>query len=200
MNRNEHALPQARTTDLVMRELPDEMLVYDLKTHEAHCLNHTAALAWKHCDGKSSVTEIASLMEKDMNTPVDEAAVWLAVDRLSKAHLLEEQVIPPTGTPGISRRKALQRIGIGSLLIPTVLTVVAPIPAMARTCIPIGEPYNPSHDCCQPTPTTGCSEKIGLNDYRCSAKTITSYPCAKHSDCCSNNCVGASPNINGVCT
>lgn len=191
MNRNEQVLPQARTNDLVMRELPDEMLVYDLKTHKAHCLNQTAALAWKHCDGKSSVTDIASLMEKDMNTPIDEAAVWLAVDRLSKAQLLEEQVIPPAGTPGISRRKALQRIGIGSLLIPTVLTIVAPIPAMARTCTPIGQPYDAGRDCCQPSPTTGCTELLNPGPgayYICSAKTIQGYACTANSNCCSGKC------------
>ena len=40
-------LPRAHTDGLVIKELPNETLVYDLKTDEAHCLNQTAALVWK---------------------------------------------------------------------------------------------------------------------------------------------------------
>ena len=40
--------PRARTEGLVVTELPDELLVYDLERHRAHCLNPTAALVFKH--------------------------------------------------------------------------------------------------------------------------------------------------------
>ena len=32
-------LPVARQKDLIVRELSDEVLVYDLNTDKAHCLN-----------------------------------------------------------------------------------------------------------------------------------------------------------------
>ncbi len=51
MTPNEQARPLARKADLVTKEVADEVLVYDLKSHKAHCLNQTAALVWKYCDG-----------------------------------------------------------------------------------------------------------------------------------------------------
>ena len=51
------AAPFARKREghLVIDELPDEVLVYDLDRHKAHCLNQTAALVWQHCDGKMAI-------------------------------------------------------------------------------------------------------------------------------------------------
>jgi hypothetical protein len=45
--------------------VPDEVLIYDLKQHKAHCLNKTAALVWNHCDGETSVSEMATLLQKE---------------------------------------------------------------------------------------------------------------------------------------
>lgn len=53
-------LPKARQSQLIVKDLPDEVLVYDLDRDKAHCLNHTAGMVWKNCDGKSNVTEIAA--------------------------------------------------------------------------------------------------------------------------------------------
>ena len=52
-------LPRMREQGLVVDDLPDEVLVYDLDRHQAHCLNRTAALVWRHCDGQTTVKEIA---------------------------------------------------------------------------------------------------------------------------------------------
>ena len=60
---NNHAMPRARQEKLLVHELTDEVLVYDLKRHKAHSLNKTAALVWQRCDGKSGVTEITRLLE-----------------------------------------------------------------------------------------------------------------------------------------
>ena len=182
--KNSPITPQARTNDLVTRELPDEVLVYDLKAHTAHCLNQTAALAWKHCDGQRSVSEIAKLMGADLSIAVDESAVWLAINQLNKANLLASPVHPPENVSGLSRRKALQRIGLGSLLIPAVLTVMAPIPAMARTCVPLTQACLPDHDCCMPNEYTGCCYN-GL----CANRYIAGIACTHPTQCCSNNCV-----------
>ena len=46
-NNRPDQLPRARTSELIVKELPDETLVYDLANDKAHCLNHTAALVWK---------------------------------------------------------------------------------------------------------------------------------------------------------
>src|SRR2546423_15689116 len=54
MDNLERAAPRARDARLVIQELPDELLVYDLERHRAHSLNRTAALVWRHCDWKKS--------------------------------------------------------------------------------------------------------------------------------------------------
>ena len=50
-------MPRARQDELVVEELSDETLVYDLKRHKANCLNRTAALVWQDCDGQTSVSQ-----------------------------------------------------------------------------------------------------------------------------------------------
>ena len=137
--------PQVRKDGLVVKELPDEMLVYDLERHRAHCLNPTAALVWKHCDGRTSAKEIATLLQKELKAPpgkpgkIDEKLVWLALDRLGKAHLLEERLSPPPEGARFAHRELVRKLGlVGGLtvLLPLVTSIVAPTPAeAAATCV-----------------------------------------------------------------
>ena len=55
-----------------LQEMPDEVLVFDLETNKAHCLNQTAAFVWKACDGVNSVAEIAKLFGNKLGIPVKE--------------------------------------------------------------------------------------------------------------------------------
>src|SRR5262244_702555 len=87
--------PLARIEEIVVQELPDEVLVYDLRQNKAHCLNRTAAFVWNRCDGHSTPDEIAEMMEKEWNSPVSVDAVWFALNKLSKADLLQERVVLP---------------------------------------------------------------------------------------------------------
>ncbi len=68
-------MPRARQDELVVEELQDETLVYDLKRHKARCLNRTAALVWRCCDGQTSVADVAALLEEQLATATDEAVV-----------------------------------------------------------------------------------------------------------------------------
>jgi hypothetical protein len=125
----------ARNEELVVQELPDEVLVYDLRRHKAHCLNKTSAFIWNHCDGQTTADQIAKLMEKEWQTPVSEDAVWFALDKLGKAELLHERITLPPAQAGMSRRSAIRRLGIGALLVPVVMTIVSPT-AMAGASVP----------------------------------------------------------------
>ncbi len=131
-------MPQARQDELVVEELQDETLVYDLKRHKARCLNHTAALVWRHCDGQTSVAEVAALLEERSATPTDEAVVWMALDRLARAHLLSEPVKLPADRARYSRREMLRTLrraaGI-SLLLPVIESIVSPLAAAQASCI-----------------------------------------------------------------
>jgi len=129
-------VPRAREDRLVVQELPDEVLVYDLNRHKAHCLNRTAALVWGHCDGQTTVAEMATLLRKELKHPVDEAVVWLALDRLGRAHLLRERVTPPAGAQRLSRRELLRKLALVgglSVLLPVVTSIVAPTASEAAS-------------------------------------------------------------------
>src|ERR1700753_548605 len=104
--------PLARTEGLVVRELPEEVLVYDLDTHKAMCLNRTAALVWKNCDGRNDVASIARALSAEFGAPLGEDVVWLALERLSRDRLLSERVRRPARLSGVSRRDVMKKIVI----------------------------------------------------------------------------------------
>ena len=138
MKHTEPVMPRAREEDLLVEQLPDETLVYDLKGHKARCLNRTAALVWSHCDGQTSVAEMTTMLETELETPVDEAVVWMALDRLGRSRLLTEQVTLPADRAGYSRRAVLRTIGRAAgiaLFLPVVQTIVAPRAEAQATCV-----------------------------------------------------------------
>jgi len=127
--------PKKRRQGLVIKELPDEVLVYDLDRNKAHCLNHSAAAVWERCDGRTTVPEIARAVENKTGVKVSLEFIWLAIEALARGHLLEERVDWPAAVPRISRREAVRRIGIGAAFaIPLVTSIIAPTPAQAATC------------------------------------------------------------------
>ncbi len=130
-------MPLARQDELVVEELQDETLVYDLKRHKANCLNRTAALVWRRCDGQTSVAEVAATLEEQSATPTDEAVVWMALDRLGRAHLLSEPVTLPADKAQYSRREVLRtlRRAAAISLLPVVASIVAPRAAAAVSCV-----------------------------------------------------------------
>ena len=85
--------PVARQSGLVVQEMPDEVLVYDMQSNKAHCLNGSAALVWKSCDGSKSVADIVRDFEAT-GDKVTEDFVWLAIDQLNENNLLETGMTP----------------------------------------------------------------------------------------------------------
>lgn len=149
MKAREQSVPRARTEGLLVQEMPDELLVYDLVRNNAHCLNQTAALVWKRCDGKTSVEQMVRLLGKETESPVDEAVVWIAFDQLAKAHLLLGQGRKWPGASGISRREVIRRLGAAAAVaLPVVTSIVAPRAVEAATCGRTGLPCTTSTQCC----------------------------------------------------
>ena len=142
--------PRARRDGLVIQELPDEVLIYDRDRDKAHCLNETAALVWKYCDGKTTVPKMAQRLERALNTAdVDEKVVWYALDQLSKDHLLEDNMLPPAVFVGMSRREMVRALGVAAVVaVPLVTSIVAPTPAQAATCLPTSAACTSSAQCC----------------------------------------------------
>lgn len=130
MKKTRPTMPCARREELVIEELPDETLVYDLKRHKAHCLNHTAAAVWRHCDGSTTIPQLALILKEESDLPRDEGIVRLALDRLQKAKLLEDGF---NGT-GIShsRRDLVKKLALfgGAMMLPMVSSITSPAAAM----------------------------------------------------------------------
>lgn len=124
----------ARQAKIVVKEVADEVLIYDLHQHKAYCLNKTAALVWGYCDGETSAAEMARQMTDELRTPVREDVVWLALDELGRANLLQQRLVRPQTLARFSRRKALRQLA-ATLAVPLVTTIIAPkAVAAASTC------------------------------------------------------------------
>jgi hypothetical protein len=126
-------IPDARTDRLAVSEMADEVVLYDLDSYQVHRLNRTAGLVWKYCDGKHSVPQIADLLAADLQTPVSEEVVHLALDDLARAALLKEDPALPVTPPRYSRREAARLVGGLAALLPVVVSMVAPTAADASS-------------------------------------------------------------------
>jgi hypothetical protein len=141
--------PLARKEGLIVQHMPDEVLVYDLDRHKAHCLNQTAAFVWQHCDGQTDVAQLALRLSKEFKAEVGEEVVYLALDQLGKDHLLEERVALPVQMQGISRRQLMRRVGLATAVaLPVVISIMSPTAANAVTCIASGVTCSPTVVCC----------------------------------------------------
>ena len=144
MNQN---VPTARKDSLIVKELADETLVYDTQRDKAHCLNSTAALVWKNCDGKRTVGQLRELMEKNVGAPVPEEMVWLALDQLEAFKLLEDAPTKPLELSGMSRRNLVKRIGFAAIAIPVIISISAPPASAQASLLPPGACCNSPGQC-----------------------------------------------------
>jgi hypothetical protein len=136
--------------------MPDELLVYDLVRHKAHCLNETVALVWKRCDGKTSVKQMVRVLKAEKDAAADESMVWLAFDQLAKADLLQGESRKWSGASGISRREVIKRIGVAAAVsLPLVTSIVAPTAVQAATCLGSGAGCTSNAQCCSLLCSTG---------------------------------------------
>lgn len=144
------ARPRARTEGLVAREVADETLVYDLESHRAVCLNKTAALVWRSCDGRRTAKGIARTLSEALGETVPEEVVWIALDQLGRDKLLETRVARPDALVGLSRRELIRRVSLAAAVValPLVTSIVAPTPAQAASCLPTGAACGTGAQCC----------------------------------------------------
>jgi len=139
--------PQARKERLLVEELDDELLIYDLDRHKAHCLNLTAALIWIRCDGKTSAREMARSLERELDTFVEEEIVWQGIKQLEKARLL---INSNHRTESASRRDVIRKAGaVATVALPFITSIVAPRSVEAGSCVALGDiGCNTNRPCC----------------------------------------------------
>lgn len=150
--------PLAKTSEILLQELENELLVYDLKINKAFCLNETSAMIYQLCDGTKTVAEISQILNKKLKQSISEDLIWLALDSFKKDNLLEENESFAINFNGLTRRQIIKKVGLASMIaLPMVSSVVAPSAANAAsgvagcaspTCMRSGTVCN---GCFQPT-------------------------------------------------
>jgi len=141
--------PVARRRGLVIREVSGELLAYDLDRDKAFCLNQTAALIWRRCDGTVSPEDLAKILEEELGAPADQEIVWRALLQLRRHRLLETPMAPPAGRANTTRRQHLRSLAkAAAVAAPLVTAVVAPTAAEAASCLRTGQGCATSAQCC----------------------------------------------------
>lgn len=142
--------PCARQEGLLFTPLNDELVIYDTERNKAHSLNRVARLVWKYCDGQTTVSQIQQNVAQELQAPVDEQVIWLALQQLERNRLLEERVQAPVNL--ISRREAAKRFGkIAGIVVPLVAsTMIPPAVAAGSTCA--GQVCTSNMQCCPSSP------------------------------------------------
>ena len=117
--------PKARTAELLVEELGEEVLVYDQRTDQVHCLSSAAQQVWRACDGETPVEELGSRLN------LDSELVAHALGELEACGLLDEDA-----ADSLTRREAtgrLAKIGAAAAAAPLIYSIAAPAPAAAAT-------------------------------------------------------------------
>lgn len=179
-------IPVMRQNDLVIQELDNEILIYDLQNNKVFALNETSALVWQFSNGEKTMSEIAEMTSKKLNAPITEEFVWIALEQLKKANLIENEI--ENNYQGSTRREIIKRVGLATMIaLPMISTLIAPLALQAQ-----------SGGSCGTTPNIalGCSCVVG--------GLANSGNCA--SGCCDfinaglpGNCVPAGGGLGSTC-
>lgn len=163
--------PVAREEDLLVEQVADETVVYDNRTKEAHCLSPLAAVVFAHCDGRTTVDQLATLAAERLGEPIDPPRVVDALEQLQERDLL---AVPPRD--GMSRRQMVGKsaAAAGALAGASLITTIAAPSAIAAntatcgivTCCPC---CNPGGGCDAGLDKQECCEAEGTVNCQCSA-------------------------------
>jgi hypothetical protein len=117
---------------ITIREIEEETLIYDERTHRAWCLNPSSACIWQLCDGQNTVGRIAACAVKELGPAVNEELVLLALEELQEKGLLQGGMVEALPRDA-SRREMIGKIGMAAAaLFPVVAAITAP-PALAQS-------------------------------------------------------------------
>ena len=156
--------PRAKRDDIIVSEVEDEVLLFDVRKNRAHALNRTAAEVWRACDGATTIQDLSVHLERLGVRPAGEA-VSLALRQLSQADLIWGGYDSPM-KDGLSRREFGRRagqVGLAATVAPFVASIVAP------TALAANSPICPSGPC---TNDDDC--KVGGNASSCHCTTSRS--------------------------
>lgn len=122
-------LPKSKTGGIVVQNLHDETLIYNLSTNQAFCLNETSAKVFNACDGFTTFEELKSRHQ------LTDDVIYFALDGLKKENLLEDDYVSPFGE--MNRRQVIRQVGLaGVIALPLISSIVAPAAAHAASICP----------------------------------------------------------------
>ncbi|MEM7302949.1 MAG: PqqD family protein [Pseudomonadota bacterium] len=129
--------PRASRANCDVRELDGETIIYNKKTHQAVCLNASAAKVWELADGSRAPADIAAQIDG-----MTQELVEHTLTKLSKAGLLETEFVSDLPA-NMNRRNLVKKVASvagAAALIPVVTSITAPMPAQAASCVMAGQP------------------------------------------------------------
>lgn len=124
--------PLARREGLINHGYDEQLVVYDRTNDSVHRLSESCAIVWELADGDTSVDEMAAGIADRTELPADVEMVWLAVEQLDRAGLM--QACGDAPGESISRRQLAKRLGLTAsalIAIPAIVTTMAPSVAAA---------------------------------------------------------------------
>ena len=190
---NKKKYPISRKEDIVMQHLESEILIYDLKANKAFCLNETSTLVWQACDGNHSISEISQDLSNQLNQPISQDLVWLALDQMKREKLLTNSGEVKSSFHGLSRREVIRKVGLASMVaLPLISSIVAPKAINAQstagcaglTCL-ANQGFEGESGCC--AGFVCLSVSFMLECVAC-IPTGSNTGCAAPRQCCSRNC------------
>lgn len=129
-------LPIAKTKNILVQQIKDEILIYNLETNQVHCLNKTAGIIWQNCDGKQTFEGL-----KKLNHGFNDDVILLSLAQLQKNDLLENNSESYLPTDRISRRAMISKYGSVAVALPVITMIVAPMAVSAQSdcgaCAPV---------------------------------------------------------------
>jgi len=194
------ALPAARENDLLLEQVGDETVVYDLDTKNVHCLSPLAAAVFASCDGRMRPAAAASIASDRLGRDVTEDEVLAAVAQLEERDLFSSATLKLHNGNGISRRDFARRgalAGAAAFAAPLITSIAAPTAAMAASGIASGcagcgkNPDCVSNHCCQSNAGKQCNQGCCVDhDNSCHFCNCVGNKC---------NCTVAAADIPGGC-
>jgi hypothetical protein len=122
---------------LIATRIDNELLLFEVETSIAHCLNDIASEMWVACEQQSSAVEVTEFL-RTRRPDMEKEVVWASLSKMAAAGLLEETTNQED--IAISRRELIRKLGItAALVLPIVVTsVLVPPPAAAASCGTLG--------------------------------------------------------------
>jgi hypothetical protein len=167
--------PKARSADLTIEDLSDEIVVYDRTSDQVHLLSALTANVWRLCDGKRQTTDIADALE---GQEASTNAVDVALAELEAFQLLERpREVDHGAAPGdLSRRSLLTHAaGASAFAAGTILTLKAPLAAslMSTACTP-----DNTRTCVAACPSVCVCETNGETEIKCRGSADDEFACS----------------------